>query len=152
MTLLKKKLHKIKSGKGNIGFRKYRQIWRISTCHVSISLSINLLYLLFTTGLDHTFYYTLQLEIYVFIKHIFSFRFFKAVDDVLSKKQGKKIIILLFFCFWKKSSWQWWDSNPRHFWLVPKTSTLDHSATLPSINFSVVCIWLIFKIFFAWYN
>ena len=31
----------------------------------------------------------------------------------------------------KRLLWQWWDSNPRHFWLVPKTSALDHSATLP---------------------
>ena len=31
-----------------------------------------------------------------------------------------------------KNFWQWWDSNPRPFRLVPKTSALDHSATLPT--------------------
>ena len=30
-----------------------------------------------------------------------------------------------------KQSWQLWDSNPRPFGLVPKTSALDHSAKLP---------------------
>ena len=35
--------------------------------------------------------------------------------------------------FWTpKNFWQWWDSNPRPFRLVPKTSALDHSATLPT--------------------
>ena len=28
--------------------------------------------------------------------------------------------------------WQQWDSNPRPFGLVPKTSALDRSAMLPS--------------------
>ena len=32
----------------------------------------------------------------------------------------------------KKVFWQRWDSNPRPCGLVPKTSALDHSATLPS--------------------
>ena len=31
----------------------------------------------------------------------------------------------------KRISWQLWDSNPRPFGLVPKTSALDHSAKLP---------------------
>ena len=30
-----------------------------------------------------------------------------------------------------KRFWQLWDSNPRPFGLVPKTSALDHSAILP---------------------
>ncbi len=32
----------------------------------------------------------------------------------------------------KQKFWQLWDSNPRPFGLVPKTSALDHSAKLPS--------------------
>ena len=35
-----------------------------------------------------------------------------------------------------KTPWQWWDSNPRPFRLVPKTSALDHSATLPDFTYS----------------
>lgn len=35
----------------------------------------------------------------------------------------------------QKSTWQRWDSNPRPFGLVPKTSALDHSATLPPVKF-----------------
>ena len=35
---------------------------------------------------------------------------------------------------WRKNVWQRWDSNPRPFGLVPKTSALDHSATLPRID------------------
>ena len=31
----------------------------------------------------------------------------------------------------KNNFWQLWDSNPRPFGLVPKTSALDHSAKLP---------------------
>ena len=31
----------------------------------------------------------------------------------------------------KKKMWQRWDSNPRPFGLVPKTSALDRSAMLP---------------------
>ena len=31
----------------------------------------------------------------------------------------------------KSNFWQLWDSNPRPFGLVPKTSALDHSAKLP---------------------
>ena len=46
-----------------------------------------------------------------------------------------RTIFLMFFCThnWKIKCmlWQWWDSNPRPFRLVPKTSALDHSATLP---------------------
>ena len=33
-----------------------------------------------------------------------------------------------------KIVWQRWDSNPRPFGLVPKTSALDHSATLPFLR------------------
>ena len=33
-----------------------------------------------------------------------------------------------------KHLWQLWDSNPRPFGLVPKTSALDHSAKLPWIS------------------
>ena len=32
-----------------------------------------------------------------------------------------------------KLCWQRWDSNPRPFGLVPKTSALDHSAKLPLV-------------------
>ena len=35
----------------------------------------------------------------------------------------------------RKLLWQRWDSNPRPEGLVPKTSALDHSATLPPIKF-----------------
>ena len=37
----------------------------------------------------------------------------------------------LFTAATKKIFWQLWDSNPRPFGQVPKTSTLDHSAKLP---------------------
>lgn len=37
-----------------------------------------------------------------------------------------------------KSYWQRWDSNPRLERLVPKTSALDHSATLPIFNSDVI--------------
>ena len=37
----------------------------------------------------------------------------------------------LFTAVTKKIIWQLWDSNPRPFGLVPKTSALDHSAKLP---------------------
>ena len=42
-----------------------------------------------------------------------------------------RVSCLFFNKIWRKIYWQRWDSNPRHFWLVPKTSALDRSATLP---------------------
>ena len=44
---------------------------------------------------------------------------------------------LLFTAVTKKIIWQLWDSNPRPFGLVPKTSALDHSAKLPYDKFSL---------------
>lgn len=45
------------------------------------------------------------------------------------KKNAEKLLDFSWIVV--KKSWQRWDSNPRSFELVPKTSALDHSATLP---------------------
>ena len=42
---------------------------------------------------------------------------------------------------WQKI-WQRWDSNPRPERLVPKTSALDHSATLPVITAVPRTLWV----------
>ena len=41
-----------------------------------------------------------------------------------------------------KMCWQWWDSNPRPFRLVLKTSALDHSATLSLLVILPIYCWL----------
>ena len=55
----------------------------------------------------------------------------------------------------KQKFWQLWDSNPRPFGLVPKTSALDHSAKLPAywecirlLNFHTNDTPLTYKFFF----
>ena len=58
-------------------------------------------------------------------------------SSVISRRIYKKKIIQINNMFLTQNFtqvtniWQLWDSNPRPFGLVPKTSALDHSAKLP---------------------
>ena len=58
-------------------------------------------------------------------------------SSVISRRIYKKKIIQIDNMFLTQNFtqvtniWQLWDSNPRPFGLVPKTSALDHSAKLP---------------------
>ena len=41
------------------------------------------------------------------------------------------VSFMVFTLYYDQNMWQQWDSNPRPFGLVPKTSALDRSAMLP---------------------
>ena len=74
---------------------------------------------------------------------MFQWLVFSRWDDLWQEKDSRKVDSLLLTesertkkkdrnkppCF--VFNWQRWDSNPRLLRLVPKTSALDHSATLP---------------------